>query len=540
MMIKTKNFKLIPACLEDADFILRLRTNDNLNKYLHPTDNSLENQIEWLKKYKDREKQQEEFYFKVIDLNNNDIGVVRLYDIDYEKSICTFGSFIMKEDRPKTAAIESFVGILKFAFDTLELDKVLLDVRVKNERAKKFYNRFGFVKIHENDLDEFYELTKEDFSRMYKQKYYVFMEEIMKVDFAKFDYMHEELKDKIKESINRVVDSNWFIDGKELEDFEKKFAEYCDAKYAIGCGNGLDGLTLALRAFGVKEGDEVIIPSHTFIATSLAVSNIGAIPVFVEPNTVDYTIDVNKIEEKITSKTKAIVAVHLYGQCADMDEINKIAKKHNLKVLEDAAQAHGATYKGRKAGTLGDAAEFSFYPGKNLGAMGDAGCVVTNDKKIAEKIKELRNYGSSKKYCHNEKGVNSRLDEIQAAILNVKLDNLDKWNTFRNKAAKRYLNEIKNEKIILPQVSKDNYHVWHLFVVRTENRDEFQKYMQDNGIKTLIHYPTAIHKQKAYSEYSNLELPLAEEYAKTVVSLPMYYGMTEEEITYVIDVINKY
>ena len=362
----------------------------------------------------------------------------------------------------------------------------------------------------------------------------------MKVDFARFDYMHNELKNKIIEAVNRVIDSNWFIDGKELDNFEKKFADYCQTKYCIGCGNGLDGLTLALRAMNVKKGDEVIIPSHTFIATALAVSNIGAIPIFVEVKEDDYTINPKLIEDKITEKTKVIIAVHLYGQCADMDEINKIAKKHNLYVLEDAAQAHGALYKGRKAGSLGDAAEFSFYPGKNLGAMGDAGCVVTNNEKIANKIRELRNYGSIKKYCHEEKGVNSRLDEIQASILNVKLQKLDKWNEYRQKIANRYLNEIKNDKIKLPKVSEYNQHVWHLFVVEVEDRKEFINYLKDNNISSLIHYPTAIHKQKAYKEYENLDLPIALEKASRVVSLPMYYGLKDEEIDYVINIINKY
>lgn len=362
----------------------------------------------------------------------------------------------------------------------------------------------------------------------------------MKVDFARFDFMHNELKEEIKSAVDRVIESNWFIDGNELLNFEKNFASYCNADYCIGCGNGLDGLTLALRAMGVKKGDEVIIPSHTFIATALAVSNIGAIPIFVEVKEDDYTINPNLIEEKITDKTKAIIAVHLYGQCADMDEINKIAKKHNLYVLEDAAQAHGALYKGRKAGSLGDAAEFSFYPGKNLGAMGDAGCVVTNNKELAIKVKELRNYGSSKKYCHNAKGVNSRLDEIQAAILDVKLNRLDIWNEFRNKVAKKYLEGIKNDKVKLPIVSEYNNHVWHLFVVEVENREDFMEYLKNNGITSLIHYPTAIHKQNAYEEYNNLNLPIAVEKASKVVSLPMYYGLTDEEVDYVIDIINKY
>ena len=362
----------------------------------------------------------------------------------------------------------------------------------------------------------------------------------MKVDFARFDFMHNELKKEINDAINRVVDSNWFIDGKEVENFEKKFADYCGVKHCVGCGNGLDGLQLALRAMGVDKDDEVIIPSHTFIATALAVSNIGAKPVFVEVKSDDYTLDPEKIEDKITEKTKAIIAVHLYGQCADMDEINKVAKKHGLYVLEDAAQAHGALYKGKKAGSLGDAAEFSFYPGKNLGAMGDAGCVVTNNDDIASKVKELGNYGSKAKYCHDKKGVNSRLDEIQAAVLSVKLNNLDKWNSFRNDVASKYLNGINNSKVKLPNIAEYNDHVWHLFVVEVDDRKDFMDYLKSNGISCLIHYPTAIHKQKAYSEYADLKLPIAERTADCVVSLPMYYGLSSDEINYVIDIINKY
>lgn len=360
------------------------------------------------------------------------------------------------------------------------------------------------------------------------------------IEFSKFNKMHEEIKKELKDAVDNVIESNYFIQGKNLAAFEENYAKYCGVKYCIGVGNGLDGITLSLKAIGVEAGDEVIIPSHTFIATALAVSNIGATPVFVEPNTKDYTIDYTKIEEKITNRTKAIIVVHLYGQCADMDNIMQIAKKHNLKVVEDAAQAHGATYKGRKAGSLGDIAEFSFYPGKNLGAFGDGGCVVTNDKELADRVRKLSNYGSSKKYVHDLKGVNSRLDEMQAAILNVKLQYLDKWNKERERIANLYLNGIHNPQIVSPEVSEYNKHVWHLFVIRVEDRDKFIKYMEEKEIKTLIHYPTAIHKQEAYSEYSNLDLPLAVEYAKTVVSLPMYYGLTDEEIQYVIDAINNY
>lgn len=362
----------------------------------------------------------------------------------------------------------------------------------------------------------------------------------MKVDFSNFDLMHSEIKSELKSIIDETIDSNYFISGPHCRKFENDFANYIGVKYCVGVGNGLDGLTLALRAMGVSKDDEVILPSHTFIATALAISNIGAVPVFVEPNEEDFTIDVNKIEEKITSKTKAIIAVHLYGQCADMDPIMEIANKHNIMVLEDAAQAHGATYKGRKAGSLGHIAEFSFYPGKNLGAMGDGGCLTTNNEELAIKVRKLSNYGSEKKYVHEEKGVNTRLDELQAAILDTKLPYLDKWNSFRNSVAKKYLNGINNPLVKLPVVSNYNTHVWHLFVVMVENRDNFRKYLEDKGVQTSIHYPTAIHRQKAYEEYANMELPLAEKFAAEVVSLPMFYGITDEQIDYVIDCINKY
>lgn len=361
----------------------------------------------------------------------------------------------------------------------------------------------------------------------------------MKIEFQKLNYMHDKIREEIDNAIKETIDREYFIGGEQLKKFEENFAKYCGCKYCVGVGNGLDGLTLSLRALGVKAGDEVIVPSHTYIATVLAISSVGATPILVEPDKY-YVIDPNKIEEKITNKTKAIIVVHLYGQCANMEPIVDIAKKHNIKILEDAAQAHGAMYKGKKAGNLGDIAAFSFYPGKNLGAMGDGGCVTTNDKELADKVRELGNYGSIIKYTHNEKGVNSRLDTIQAAILDIKLKYLDTWNREKNNIAKQYLEGIKNKKVILPEVHEENYHIWHQFVIRVENREEFRKYLEANGISTLIHYPIAIHKQKAYSEYNELELPIAETYSKTVVSLPIYNGLKDEEIKYIIDVINKY
>lgn len=360
------------------------------------------------------------------------------------------------------------------------------------------------------------------------------------IPFATFEHLHNLMDLEIRNAINSVYESGWFISGKKLQKFEEDYAKYCGAKYAIGCGNGEDAIELILRGYGIGEGDEVIVSSHTFIASVLAVSAVGATPILIEPEMDYYLIDPKLIEEKITDKTKAIIAVHLYGQTCDMDEINAIAKKYNLKVIEDAAQAHGATYKGRKAGTLGDAAAFSFYPGKNLGALGDAGAVVTDDEELAIKVKTYSNYGAKIKYHHEVKGVNSRLDEIQAAVLDVKLKHLDETNNFRKEVAKKYLEGIKNKKIILPKIPDYNEHVFHIFAVRCDDRDRLQSYLKEKGIETVIHYPIPIFKQGAYKELSDLNLVKSKELADTVLSLPLYYGMSDDEINYVIDIINKF
>ena len=364
----------------------------------------------------------------------------------------------------------------------------------------------------------------------------------MKVPFVNFKPMHNEIEKEISKKFKEIYEKNWFVLGQEVLNFEKNFAKYCNSKFCIGCGNGLDALYLILKGYGISAGDEVIIPSNTFIATALAISYAGAKPVLVEPCIDTYNINYKNIESKITKKTKAIIAVHLYGQPADLDEINKIAKKYNLKVIEDAAQAHGALYKGRKVGTLGDAAAFSFYPGKNLGALGDGGAVVTNDEELQKKIRALLNYSSDYKYHHIYHGINSRLDEIQAAFLTIKLKNLDRWNKDRKLIATRYLKEINNSKIIKPYVDEFADPVWHLFVLRTEKRDEFKNYLNKNGIETNIHYPIPIHLQKAYDELniSKGELPIVEKLSSEVISIPMYYGMTTQEIKYVIDVINSW
>lgn len=360
------------------------------------------------------------------------------------------------------------------------------------------------------------------------------------IPFASFETMHGEIRDELNDKFNQVMDKNWFIQGTECTQFEEDYAAYCGAKYCIGCGNGLDALILILKGYGIGKGDEVIVPSNTFIATALAVTYTGASPVFVEPDITTYTIDPNLIEEKITEHTRAIIAVQLYGQPAKMDEILAVAQRHGLKVIEDAAQAHGATYKGKKVGTLADAAGFSFYPGKNLGALGDAGAVVTNDPELAEKVRALGNYGSDYKYHHIYQGQNSRLDEMQAAFLGVKLKHLDRWNARRVEIAARYLNEINNPKIILPVMEKDTTHVFHIFAIRTKERDRLQKYLEENGIGTNCHYPIPMHMQGAYEGLGMKEgsLPIAECISKTELSIPMYYGMTDEEIEFVIASIN--
>lgn len=364
----------------------------------------------------------------------------------------------------------------------------------------------------------------------------------MKVPFVSFLPMEKELDTQLRAAFERVYKRSWYIEGVEDEAFEKVFAEYCDTKYCVGVGNGLDALMLALKALNVGEGDEVIVPSNTYIATALAVTYVGATPVFVEPDIRTYNIDVHKIESAITNKTKAIMPVHLYGQACDMDPLMEIAKKHRLYVIEDCAQAHGATYKGRKIGTFGDLAGFSFYPGKNLGALGDAGAAIGNDKELMDKVRAMGNYGSDYKYHHIYKGNNSRLDEMQAAFLSVKLTHLDKMNAERRNIADKYLQGIKNSEIILPYVPEYTDPVWHIFAIRCDRRNELECYLKEKGIGTNKHYPIPMHLQECYQDlgYKEGDFPIAEEISRTELSLPLYYGMTDEEIQYVIESINEF
>lgn len=364
----------------------------------------------------------------------------------------------------------------------------------------------------------------------------------MKIPFVSFEAMHREIADEITAKFKEVYEKNWFIQGPEVEQFEEEFAAYCGAKYCVGVGNGLDALFLPLKAYGIGKGDEVIVPSNTYIATALAVSYTGATPVFVEPDMETYNIDPAKLEEKITDKTRAIMAVHLYGQPAAMQEIRAVAGRHGLKVIEDSAQAHGATYQGKHTGSLGDGAGFSFYPGKNLGALGDAGAFVTDDKELADKVRALGNYGSDYKYHHIYQGNNSRLDELQAAFLRIKLRNLDRWNARRVEIAGLYDQGIHNPQVKLPAVAPGCTHVYHIYAVRCDRRDELEAWLNEHGIGTNKHYPIPMHMQGAYRELGIPEgaLPLAEEISATELSIPMYYGMTEEEIAYVIETINTF
>lgn len=364
----------------------------------------------------------------------------------------------------------------------------------------------------------------------------------MKIPFVTFKPMEAELDKELREAFDRVYTRSWYIEGVEDAAFEKAFAEYCDSKYCVGVGNGLDALFLALKALGVGAGDEVIVPSNTYIATALAVTYVGATPVFVEPDIRSFNIDPSKIEEAITDKTKAIMPVHLYGQPCDMDPIMEIAKKYGLFVVEDCAQAHGATYKGKVIGSFGDAAGFSFYPGKNLGALGDAGATVTNDEELAKKVRALGNYGSDYKYHHIYKGNNSRLDELQAAFLAAKLPHLNKMNAERRRIAQKYIDGIKNEEVILPYIPEYANPVWHIFGIRCKRRDELEKFLNDAGIGTNKHYPIPMHLQECYKDlgFKEGEFPIAEEISATELSIPMYYGMTDEEVQYVIDKVNEF
>ncbi|WP_028578827.1 DegT/DnrJ/EryC1/StrS family aminotransferase [Desulfogranum japonicum] len=360
------------------------------------------------------------------------------------------------------------------------------------------------------------------------------------IPFLDIKATYDEVKEEIDQAVERVLGSGWYILGEEVEQFEQDFAAYCNSRYCVAVGNGLDALRLILAAFDIGQGDEVIVPSNTFIATWLAVSHCGAKPIAVEPvDDCTYTMAPELIEKEITSRTRAIIPVHLYGRPADMDPIMEIAAKYNVKVIEDAAQSHGAKYKTKRVGSIGDAAAFSFYPGKNLGAYGDGGAITVNDEDVAEKLFMLRNYGSFKKYTHNIIGYNSRLDSIQAAILRVKLRYLDEWNERRRSLAKIYHQLLQQTNIALPTITKGFEHVYHLFVVRSAQRDTLQLELQKAGIETLIHYPIPPHSQTAYAYMKNSFLPVSEKLSDEILSIPIGPHLGKEHVEYIAQHITK-
>jgi len=364
------------------------------------------------------------------------------------------------------------------------------------------------------------------------------------IKFLDLQKINAHYENELKEAAYRVIDSGWYLMGKELEAFEQNYSSFCGSKYALGVANGLDALRLIFKAFielgRMQKGDEVILPANTYIASVLAISDNGLVPVFVEPNQSTFNLDCSLIEKAITLKTKAILTVHLYGQNSIDEQMLEICKKHDLKLVEDSAQSHGAIWKGKTMGNIGDAAGHSFYPGKNLGALGDAGAVTTNDESLANTIMALRNYGSHKKYENIYQGLNSRLDEIQAAFLNVKLKYIKKDIELRRDIANYYLEHIKNPLVILPEVLNEEGHVWHLFVIRTRRRDQLQQYMNDNGVETLIHYPIPPHKQNAFKEFNKLVFPITEKIHDEVLSLPISPVMSAKEKTEVVRILNDF
>lgn len=362
----------------------------------------------------------------------------------------------------------------------------------------------------------------------------------MRVHFVDLKAQYNNIKDDILEGITKVIDNTSFILGPQVKEFEEKFAVFSQAKYAVGVASGTDAILLSLKSLGIGPGDEVITAANTFIASVLGISYAGAVPVLVDNDPVTYNIDPTKIEAAITPRTKAIMPIHLYGQMADMDAIMEIAKKHNLKVIEDACQAHGAEYKGCRAGSIGDISCFSFYPGKNLGAYGDGGMVVTNDEDLYQKVKMLRDYGQLKKYHHEIKGYNSRLDSIQAAVLLAKLPHLDKWNENRREVARLYNELLSDTDIFVPVESEECRHIYHLYVIRTKRRDEMLEFLKSKEIFCGIHYPIPIHLQNAYKEYKKSDLPITEKYAKEILSLPMFPELTEEQVIYIVRNIKEF
>ncbi|GAB2603279.1 DegT/DnrJ/EryC1/StrS family aminotransferase [Spirosoma areae] len=365
------------------------------------------------------------------------------------------------------------------------------------------------------------------------------------IPFLDLQRVNKPHQPAIQAAIERVIDSGWYILGREVDAFERQFAAYCHTRHCIGVANGLEALTLVLKAWDFPPGSEVIVPSNTYIATVLSITQAGLTPAWVEPDPHTYLLNPARIEAAITARTRVILPVHLYGRCCEMDPISVLAQRYQLTVLEDAAQAHGATYRGeqtglRRAGNLGDAAGWSFYPSKNLGALGDAGAITTSDDALADRLRALRNYGSTQKYVNDYPGHNSRLDELQAAILSAKLPRLDAENNRRRALARQYLDGIRNPDVVLPPSEQLEEDVWHLFVIRHPRRDDLRAYLHQRGIGTDVHYPIPPHQQRAYASFAHLRLPISEQLHREVVSLPLNPTLTDEEVVYIVDMINQF
>lgn len=528
--------KLRPLAIKDAELMLEWMHDPFVVEKLQTNflEKTIENCIYFIKNSRD----ENNVHLAIANDEDLYMGTVSLKHIT--ENTAEFAITVRKDAMGKGYSIWAMKEILKRGFEEYQLKEIYWCVAKDNARALRFYDKNNFPREDASNINIAAGYTREQIDAYVW--YQVTSDNNMKIPFVSFRPMEKELDQDIRNAFERVYENSWYIDGKEDDAFEKSFAEFCQSKYCVGTGNGLDALMLALKALDIKDDDEVIVPSNTYIATALAVTYVGARPVFVEPDIKTFNIDPTRIEPAITDKTKAIMPVHLYGQPCDMDPIMDIARRHNLYVVEDCAQAHGATYKGRAVGSFGDAAGFSFYPGKNLGALGDAGAVVTNNKDLADKVRALGNYGSDYKYHHIYKGNNSRLDELQAAFLSAKLPHLNRMNKERQRIAQSYLTGITNSKIILPVVPNYAEPVWHIFGIRCENRDLFEKYLNEKGIGTNKHYPIPIHLQECYRdlEYKKGDLPIAEEISATELSLPMYYGMTEEQIDFIINIINGY
>jgi dTDP-4-amino-4,6-dideoxygalactose transaminase len=440
-----------------------------------------------------------------------------------------YDDYLLFESKCKLVKTPSYVDY-SAPLAEIDMDDYLIELSAKSINAKVITFDKKFIVLSDLTIhpDDFYESVLSE-------------SENQSIPFLDLKSTQQELSSELEKSFDRVMNSGWYILGPEVDAFESEFANYCEANYCVGVANGLDALHLALLALNVKPGDEVIVPSNTYIATWLAVSQCGAVPIPVEPDPKTYNIDPTKIEAAITSRTKVILPVHLYGQPADMEPILAIAKKHNLRVLEDGAQAHGALYKGKRLGSHGDVVAWSFYPGKNLGAYGDAGAITTNDKDIADRINVLRNYGSRIKYVNEAQGFNSRLDPLHAAALRVKLNTLDEWNTRRTTIASRYSHELNNTGLILPFVPEWANPAWHLYVIQHPQRDSLQKKLSEAGIGSLIHYPIPPHLQTAYAQlnFANGSFPIAEKIHNSILSLPIGPHLNKQSVDTIISTLKK-